>query len=185
MTWIARLLTIFLLLGLCAIFTPNFSDNGARAAAGSSAKAQLSAFKTALQLYKLENGTYPTNEEGLEALLFNPRGKNYLEQDVLPKDPWGNAYIYKGPGANGNDYLILCFGADRRPGGDGDNADLLVTNGPTPLQEIFPSPRADYNVSSIVCISAVISILVFDIFAYISHRRSKRLSTIVLRRLAE
>ena len=123
-----ELMVVIVIIGmLAAIVVPKFMG-AADTAAIASAKAQISSFKTALQLYKLDNGSYPKTGEGLESLLRNDKGKNYLEQDVLPKDPWGNAYIYSSPGQNGHDYEIVSLGADGAPGGEGGNSDLQSWN---------------------------------------------------------
>lgn len=92
------------------------------------AKAQIEAFNRALGAYRLDVGSFPSTEEGLNALLAAPQGKTkwrgpYLEKAV-PLDPWGRAYEYRAPGQNGADYDIASFGKDGQPGGDGDAADL-------------------------------------------------------------
>jgi len=123
-----ELMVVIVIIGmLAAIVVPKFMG-AAGTAATTSAKAQVSSFKTALQLYKLDNGSYPKTGEGLEALLKNSNGRNYLEQDVLPKDPWGNPYIYACPGQNGHDFEIVSLGADAAPGGEGENADIQSWN---------------------------------------------------------
>ena len=85
-----------------------------------------------MKLYKLDNGEYPTTEQGLKALIEPPdkQGNNihwkkggYLEKKTLPKDPWGREYIYLSPGIHG-DYDISSYGADGIPGGEGKNRDI-------------------------------------------------------------
>jgi general secretion pathway protein G len=84
----------------------------------------------ALKLYRLDNMRYPTNEQGLDALVKAPtspplaqnwKSGGYLER--LPRDPWGNSYQYLNPGIRG-EIDVLSFGADGAPGGDGFDADL-------------------------------------------------------------
>ncbi|MFV0680472.1 type II secretion system major pseudopilin GspG [Ottowia sp.] len=94
------------------------------------AKIQISDLDRAMDLYKLDVGRYPTNAEGLQALVTKPGAANgwngsYLKGG-LPEDPWGNAYRYANPGPNGG-IEILSLGADNAPGGEGENADLRNT----------------------------------------------------------
>jgi general secretion pathway protein G len=93
------------------------------------AREQINGFITALGMYKLDTGTFPTTEQGLQALRVRPAGVNrwdgpYLPQDI-PNDPWGHAYAYKFPGEHGEEPDIISYGADGVPGGDGENADIL------------------------------------------------------------
>lgn len=123
-----ELMVVIVIIGmLAAIVVPRFMGAADKAAV-TSAKAQISSFKTALQLYKLDNGAYPKTAEGLDALLKNERGKQYLEQESVPKDPWGNAYQYTCPGQNGRDFDIVSLGADGTTGGDNANADIQSWN---------------------------------------------------------
>ncbi len=96
------------------------------------AKIDIAAIETSLKLYKLDNGIYPTTEQGLMALIEKPtidplpsnwHENGYLDKKKLPKDPWGGEYLYLSPGVNG-DYDILSYGADKAPGGDGTNTDI-------------------------------------------------------------
>ncbi len=96
------------------------------------AHADLQAIQTALNLYRVDNYQYPTSEQGLEALVSEPsippqprnwRRGGYL--DNLPRDPWGNPYIYMSPGQN-RDYDIYTLGADGQSGGEGINAEISV-----------------------------------------------------------
>ncbi|MFC1814935.1 type II secretion system major pseudopilin GspG [Thermodesulfobacteriota bacterium] len=96
------------------------------------AKIQIESLETALKLFKLDNGAYPTTEQGLQALIEQPeagtlsqkwRKGGYLEKGKLPKDPWGNDFIYLSPGAYG-EYDIVSYGADGAPGGEDKNKDI-------------------------------------------------------------
>lgn len=89
------------------------------------AKAQISNFKTALISYRLEFKKFPSTEEGLNALVDNEKGKNFLDQKEVPLDPWGNPYIYK---LENNEPIILTYGADGSPGGEEENADISSDN---------------------------------------------------------
>lgn len=85
---------------------------------------QMKTFEQALDLYKLDNGRYPTTEQGFEALLSGKGGEPYLKGGKLPRDPWGNEYAYISPGDGGRPYEIISYGADGQPGGSGDDADI-------------------------------------------------------------
>ena len=96
------------------------------------AKMQIESLETALKLYRLDNGMYPGTEQGLAALVVLPdtgnipkkwRKGGYLDKGKLPKDPWGNEFIYLSPGANG-DYDIISYGADGVSGGEDKNMDI-------------------------------------------------------------
>ncbi|MBN2039853.1 MAG: type II secretion system major pseudopilin GspG [Spirochaetes bacterium] len=97
------------------------------------AKQQMLSFGLALDRYSLDNGFYPTTEQGLQALVQKPDSEpspmnynegGYMKSKNVPKDPWGREYIYVSPGENGNDYEIMSFGADGQEGGEGKNADI-------------------------------------------------------------
>jgi general secretion pathway protein G len=93
------------------------------------AKAQINGFMTALGAYKLDTGTYPTTEMGLNALRLRPPNVHnwqgpYLPQEI-PNDPWGRAYAYRYPGEHGDEPDLVSFGADGVAGGDGINADIV------------------------------------------------------------
>jgi general secretion pathway protein G len=93
---------------------------------------QMEGLETALRLYKLDNGTYPSTEQGLQALVEAPtvgelprawREGGYLEKGKVPKDPWGNDYVYLSPGLHG-DYDLISYGPDGEPGGEDENEDI-------------------------------------------------------------
>jgi general secretion pathway protein G len=91
------------------------------------ARAQIDALGKALDTYRLDVGTYPTSEQGLQALITKPDGVDrwqgpYLQKGI-PADPWGRAYHYKLPGDHG-DYDLISYGADGQPGGTGEAADV-------------------------------------------------------------
>lgn len=99
----------------------------------SAAKAQMELFALGLEQYRLDNDYYPSSAQGLEALRALPAGdpvaRNwrgpYLRKGI-PLDPWGNAYLYQSPGtANPQGFDLLTQGRDGRPGGDGEDADLI------------------------------------------------------------
>ncbi len=134
-TLIEVLVVIFILSILAAIVTPKLigRTDDARIA---EAKLQIKNFETALKLFKLDNGFYPSTEQGLEALIEKPttgripqnyREGGYLEQKRIPLDPWGNPYIYLSPGIHG-EYDIISYGADGKEGGEGKDADITNWN---------------------------------------------------------
>ncbi len=97
------------------------------------AKNDIKAIESALKMYKLDNGFYPTTEQGLMALIKKPdiepipehyNEGGYLDYDDVPLDPWGHRYIYRSPGDEGRDFEIISYGADGKPGGSGYDADI-------------------------------------------------------------
>jgi general secretion pathway protein G len=93
------------------------------------ARTQLVNFRTALGQYKLDTGSFPTTELGLQALRVKPANAElwdgpYLTMDV-PVDPWGHPYGYKFPGEHGDEPDLISLGADGQPGGEGFNADVV------------------------------------------------------------
>ena len=93
------------------------------------AKAEISTIENAMKFYRLDNFAYPTSEQGIEALVSRPNDPNiknypaggYLER--MPKDPWGNPYLYLNPGNQG-EIDVYTLGADGAPGGEENNADI-------------------------------------------------------------
>ena len=94
-----------------------------------SAHAQINAYMTALGAYKLDTGTYPTTEQGLQALRAKPEAVEnwqgpYTDKEIS-NDPWGHPFVYHYPGEHGDEPDIISYGADGQPGGDGYNADIV------------------------------------------------------------
>ena len=107
------------------------------AAKVAAAKMQLQQLKTAVELYRAEQGRLPTQEQGLEALVraatappvperFPAEG--YLNSPNLPPDPWKHPYIYLVPGRQNEPFEIISYGGDGEPGGQGDAADISSSN---------------------------------------------------------
>jgi general secretion pathway protein G len=124
-----ELLVVVAIIGLLAAYVgpKYFSQLGKSEQA--LAKAQIESFNRALATYRLDVGSFPSTEEGLNALVAKPASQSaakwngpYLSKAV-PLDPWGKAYIYRVPGAKG-DYDLLSYGKDGQPGGTGDAADV-------------------------------------------------------------
>jgi len=96
------------------------------------ARIQMESIETALKLYRLDNGEYPSTEQGLEALVEIPavgqlpkawREGGYLEKGTIPKDPWENDYVYLCPGLH-DDFDLMSYGTDGQPGGEDNNTDI-------------------------------------------------------------
>ena len=96
------------------------------------AKADINQLSTALKFYKLDNAKYPSSSDGLESLLSGSKdGRGYLDGETLPRDPWGNDYLYQYPGQH-LEFDIWSLGADGQAGGDGIDMDIGNWN----MQEI-------------------------------------------------
>src|SRR5438067_6738200 len=130
-TLIEILVVIVVIAILATLVAPNvFQHVGA--AKSATAKSQIEMMGAALDAYRLDNGGYPTTQQGLDALWTKPttdppanwRGP-YLRKPV-PLDPWGRAYLYTFPGQqNANGYDLLSYGQDGKPGGTGEDGDIL------------------------------------------------------------
>jgi general secretion pathway protein G len=130
-TLLEIIVVVFILSLLVAIVAPKIigRTDDARIAEG---KVQIRNFETALKLFKIDNGFYPSTEQGLASLAEKPntgqipqkyREGGYLEQKKIPLDPWGSPYLYISPGVYG-DFDIMSYGADGKEGGEGKNADI-------------------------------------------------------------
>jgi general secretion pathway protein G len=118
-TLIELLLVLVILTVLAAIVIPRFTGRTEQART-TRAVADISNIATALKFFELDCERFPTTEEGLQALTEQPSGANgwkgpYLEKAV-PKDPWGNAYVYRWPGQHNNDYDLYSHGPDGQEG---------------------------------------------------------------------
>jgi general secretion pathway protein G len=124
-TLIELLLVLVILATLAAVVTPKFTKRSEQARI-TAAKTQISQFEVALDAFEIDVGRYPTTPEGLRALVEKPTADSdgwlqpYLRRDV-PKDPWGNEYVYRYPGQYNEDgYDLYSLGPDRKLGGDDD-----------------------------------------------------------------
>ena len=129
-----ELMVVVVILGILAmVVMPNLigEDDKAR---WNKARTDITAIESALKMYRLDNGTYPTTEQGLEALIRAPETEpvpkrykkgGYLDKRQVPKDPWGNEFIYMSPGTHG-DFDLFSYGADGVSGGEDWDRD--VTN---------------------------------------------------------
>ena len=122
-----ELLVVVVIIGLLAgLVAPRYFDQVGKSNTRI-AKAQIDALEKALDQYRLDMGTYPTSDQGLQILVVKPSGLEkwqgpYLKKAV-PPDPWGRPYLYRAPGEHG-DYDLFSFGADGQPGGSGENIDV-------------------------------------------------------------
>ena len=112
-----ELLVVMVIIGLlAALVVPKFFGHVDKAMQ-QDAQAQIELLGQALDLYRLENHKYPNTDEGLKAI------SSYLKKEI-PKDPWGNGYIYSSPGEHG-DYDLISYGADKVEGGEENNRDIV------------------------------------------------------------
>lgn len=127
-----ELMVVIVILGiLAAKIVPNFIDRIDDSKI-QKAKVDIVAIETGLKLYKVDNGNFPTTEQGLAALIEPPetgvlpkkwKKGGYLEKKNIPKDPWGNEYLYLSPGAHGP-FDIISYGKDGEQGGEGNDSDI-------------------------------------------------------------
>ena len=113
-----ELMVVMVIIGLlAATVVPKFFGQVDKAMQ-QDAQAQIELLGQALDLYRLEKHKYPTSDEGLEAI------KSYLKKSI-PKDPWGNDFIYESPGKEGRGYDLISYGADNAEGGEGTDLDIV------------------------------------------------------------
>lgn len=127
-----ELMVVIIILGILAMWVAPKIMSRPEEAKQVKARLDIQNLETALKLYKLDNGLYPATEQGLQALVEMPETGNvpkkwkkggYLEKGRVPKDPWGNDYIYLSPGLK-SDFDIISYGADGSPGGEDENKDI-------------------------------------------------------------
>jgi general secretion pathway protein G len=126
-----ELMVVILIIGLLATIVVQSLKGATDKAKRVKAEADISEIKTALDRYYLDVGSYPSSEQGLQALVSAPNTGNVSERgggdyqgpylEKLPPDPWGNLYVYQ---SDGNSYVLKSFGADGVEGGTGKNADI-------------------------------------------------------------
>jgi general secretion pathway protein G len=127
-----ELMVVIVILGILAgLIVPRIMSRPEEARQAK-ARIQIESIETALKLYKLDSGNYPSTEQGLQALVEAPsvgqlprnwREGGYLEKGKIPKDPWGNEFVYLSPGTQG-DYDLSSYGADGEQGGEGKDKDI-------------------------------------------------------------
>lgn len=131
LTLIEMIVVLAIIALVAALIVPNIIGRPDQARA-TVAKTDLRTISAALKMYRLDNGNYPTSEQGLAALVTRPTvgpkpanwsPNGYLEK--LPEDPWGRAYSYRSAG-EGADFEIVSLGKDGKPGGEDVNEDIRV-----------------------------------------------------------
>ena len=130
-TLLEIIVVVIILSLLAGLIVPRFLSEPEKAKVAK-ARMQIVNLESALKMFKLDNGFYPTTEQGLTALVETPsagkradnwRKGGYLERKKVPRDPWGNDFIYKCPGDNG-DFDLVSLGADGEEGGEEQNSDI-------------------------------------------------------------
>jgi general secretion pathway protein G len=126
-----ELMVVIVILGILAMWVAPKIMSRPEEAKQVKARLDIQNLETALKLYKLDSGMYPTTGQGLQALVEKPDTGNvpkkwkqggYLEKGRVPKDPWGNDFVYLSPGLKG-DFDIISYGLDGVPGGENDYKD--------------------------------------------------------------
>ena len=127
-----ELMVVIIILGILAMYVGPKLMGKPGEAKQVKARMDIASLETALKMYKLDSGAYPGTEQGLQALVEKPetgvvpkkwKKGGYLEKGKVPKDPWGNDYVYLSPGLKG-DFDIISYGADGAPGGEDENMDI-------------------------------------------------------------
>lgn len=139
-----ELLVVIVILGILATYVGTRIMGKPEEARRTQAKLQIQALENALKMYKLDNGDYPSTEQGLGALVEKPtvgnipshwREGGYLDKPRVPKDPWGHDFVYLYPGYhNPNGFDLFSYGADGEPGGEGKDSDIGNWDGSTEEQ---------------------------------------------------
>lgn len=127
-----ELMVVIIIIGILAgYYAPKLMGRPEEARRAKTAL-QISGLETALHLYKLDNSVYPSTTQGLEALITPPsigktpknwRKGGYLAKSKIPKDAWGNPFVYISPGVHG-EYDLSSFGSDGESGGEENNRDI-------------------------------------------------------------
>jgi general secretion pathway protein G len=145
---LTEMLVVLVIIGLLAAVVGPRLFNRLDDAKQRTARLQLTAFETSIDLFRLDVGRLPLAEEGLDVLVRAPQDAPgwlgpYLARDAVPLDPWGRAYVY-GLDASGGRYRLASLGSDGREGGAGSAADLVVEGGSvlTPEEETTPADGA-------------------------------------------
>lgn len=128
-TLIEMMVVLVIIAIVAAIIVPNVVGRPDEARV-SVAQTDIRAIGSALELYRLDNQTYPTTTQGLAALsarpTSSPEPRNWVEGgylNSLPQDPWGNDYLYRSPGETGG-FDLVSLGSNGQSGGDGTEADI-------------------------------------------------------------
>ena len=124
-----ELMVVVIILGILALYVGPKIMGEPEKAKRVKAKMDIATLETALKMYKLDNGVYPSTEQGLLSLVEMPetgvvpknwRKGGYIERNRVPKDPWGNEFVYISPGVHG-DFDLISYGLDGVPGGEDES----------------------------------------------------------------
>ncbi len=127
-----ELMVVIVILGILALYVAPKIMGRPDEAKQVKARMDIASLETAIKLFRLDNGFYPSTEQGLAALVQIPQSGQipkrwkeggYLEKNQVPKDPWGNEFVYLSPGNHG-DFDITSYGADGVAGGEGKDKDI-------------------------------------------------------------
>ena len=127
-----EIMVVVVILGILASYVAVRYVGRTEEAKRTQARVQIESFGTALALYKMDNGAYPSTEQGLQALVEPPtvgqlprkwKEGGYLQKKQVPKDPWGNDYVYISPGLH-DEYDLSSYGDDWVQGGEGEDKDV-------------------------------------------------------------
>jgi general secretion pathway protein G len=126
---LVELLVVLVILGLLAGLVGPQVMKHVGTSKTRAARLQVEELAAALEIYRLDVGTYPSAAQGLDALVAPPAGGAawngpYLRKTVVPRDPWGRAFRYRQPGRHG-EFDLYTLGADDAEGGEGENADVV------------------------------------------------------------
>ena len=134
---LTELMVVIVILGILATLVVPKIFSRVEDAKVTTAQMQMNSLVTALKLFYLDNGFFPTTEQSLTALVEKPttgqipekwREGGYLEKKDIPRDPWSHDYLYLSPGRDGEAFQIVSFGRDGKEGGEGFDADLNVSS---------------------------------------------------------
>jgi general secretion pathway protein G len=129
-----ELMAMLIIIGLLATLVVTKVATKIDQARVTTTKANLKILHNAVSQFKMDTGRFPTEEEGLNALIEQPSDVTgyeqggYLETTEIPKDGWGNDFIYELSPESGKPFVIKSLGADGKEGGEGNDADLLSTD---------------------------------------------------------
>ncbi len=115
---LVELMVVIVIIGLLATVVIINVMPATDRAAMTKARADIATLEQAIDMYRLDHLRYPTEQEGLQALVAG----NYIRR--LPADPWRNPYAYRAPGVDGREFQIISLGADGREGGSGEDEDI-------------------------------------------------------------
>lgn len=119
-----EVMVVLMIIGLIVGLVSVYAMGQYRRARQKTAAAQIASIANAIDLFYLEHGRYPTNDEGLEILAEKSEKSGEPFMQTVPRDPWGNAYQYNSPAPDGRPFEVITLGADRQEGGDGADGDL-------------------------------------------------------------